>query len=214
MGDLATIKAAGRQDSYGRRRRRRRRSGAVLIVVFSLVALVAVLGALAAPGLVRQVTHPLEYEREIRASAVDFGVEPSLVAAVIKAESRFDPEATSSRGAYGLMQLLPETARFVSERTGISGDYRDPETNIRIGTRYLSYLQSRYDGDERLVLAAYNSGEGRVDRWLSDEGFDVSHDIPFAETRDYVQNVTESQRVYEDLYGENLDRRPGFLPGS
>lgn len=213
MGDLATIKAAGRQDSYGRRRRRRR-SGAVLIVVFSLVVLVAVLGALAAPGLVRQVTHPLEYEREIRASAVDFGVEPSLVAAVIKAESRFDPEATSSRGAYGLMQLLPETARFVSERTGISGDYRDPETNIRIGTRYLSYLQSRYDGDERLVLAAYNSGEGRVDRWLSDEGFDVSRDIPFAETRDYVQNVTESQRVYEDLYGENLDRRPGFLPGS
>ena len=213
MGDLATIKAAGRQDSYGRRRRRRR-SGAVLIVGFSLVALVAVLGALAAPGLVRQVTHPLEYEREIRASAVDFGVEPSLVAAVIKAESRFDPEATSSRGAYGLMQLLPETARFVSERTGISGDYRDPETNIRIGTRYLSYLQSRYDGDERLVLAAYNSGEGRVDRWLSDEGFDVSRDIPFAETRDYVQNVTESQRVYEDLYGENLDRRPGFLPGS
>lgn len=211
MGDLATIKAAGRQDSYGRRRRR---SGAVLIVVFSLVVLVAVLGALAAPGLVRQVTHPLEYEREIRASAVDFGVEPSLVAAVIKAESRFDPEATSSRGAYGLMQLLPETARFVSERTGISGDYRDPETNIRIGTRYLSYLQSRYDGDERLVLAAYNSGEGRVDRWLSDEGFDVPRDIPFAETRDYVQNVTESQRVYEDLYGENLDRRPGFLPGS
>jgi soluble lytic murein transglycosylase len=213
LGDLATIKAAGRQDSYGRLRRRRR-SGAVLIVVFALVALVAVLGALAAPGLVRQVTHPLEYEREIRASAVDFGVEPSLVAAVIKAESRFDPEATSSRGAYGLMQLLPETARFVSERTGISGDYRDPETNIRIGTRYLSYLQSRYDGDERLVLAAYNSGEGRVDRWLSDEGFDVSRDIPFAETRDYVQNVTESQRVYEDLYGENLDRRLGFLPGS
>jgi soluble lytic murein transglycosylase len=186
----------------------------VLIVVFALVALVAVLGALAAPELVRRLTHPLEYEREIRASAVDFGVEPSLVAAVIKAESRFDPEATSSRGAYGLMQLLPETARFVSERTGISGDYRDPETNIRIGTRYLSYLQSRYDGDERLVLAAYNSGEGRVDRWLSDEGFDVSRDIPFAETRDYVQNVTESQRVYEDLYGENLDRRPGFLPGS
>jgi soluble lytic murein transglycosylase len=209
LGDRATTKAAGRQDRYGRLRRRRR--GAALLVVFALVAL---LGALTAPDLVRQVTHPLEYEAEIRASATEFGVEPSLVAAVIKAESRFDPEATSSRGAYGLMQLLPETARFVSERTGISADYRDPETNIRIGTRYLSYLQSRYAGDQRLALAAYNSGEGRVDRWLSRGDFDVSRDIPFAETRDYVRNVTESQRVYEDLYGENLDQRPGLLPGS
>ena len=209
MGDRATTKAAGRQDRYGRLRRRRR--GAALLVVFALVAL---LGALTAPDLIRQVTHPLEYEAEIRASATEFGVEPSLVAAVIKAESRFDPEATSSRGAYGLMQLLPETARFVSERTGISADYRDPETNIRIGTRYLSYLQSRYDGDQRLALAAYNCGEGRVDRWLSRDDFDVSRDIPFAETRDYVRNVTESQRVYEDLYGENLDQRPGLLPGS
>ena len=212
MGDRATTKAAGRQDRYGRLRRRRR--GAALLVVFALVALVALLGALAAPDLVRQVTHPLEYEAEIRASATEFGVEPSLVAAVIKAESRFDPEATSSRGAYGLMQLLPETARFVSERTGISGDFRDPETNIRIGTRYLSYLQSRYEGDQRLALAAYNSGEGRVDRWLSRGDFDVSRDIPFAETRDYVRNVTESQKVYEDLYGENLDQRPGLFPGS
>ena len=209
MEDQATTKAAGRQDRYGRLRRRRR--GAALLVVFALVAL---LGALAAPDLVRQVTHPLEYEAEIRASATEFGVEPSLVAAVIKAESRFDPEATSSRGAYGLMQLLPETARFVSERAGISGDFRDPETNIRIGTRYLSYLQSRYEGDQRLALAAYNSGEGRVDRWLSRGDFDVSRDIPFAETRDYVRNVTESQKVYEDLYGENLDQRPGIFPGS
>ena len=212
MEDRATTKAAGRQDRYGRLRRRRR--GAALLVVFALVALVALLGALAAPDLVRQVTHPLEYEAEIRASATEFGVEPSLVAAVIKAESRFDPEATSSRGAYGLMQLLPETARFVSERTGISGDFRDPETNIRIGTRYLSYLQSRYEGDQRLALAAYNSGEGRVDRWLSRGDFDVSRDIPFAETHDYVRNVTESQKVYEDLYGENLDQRPGLFPGS
>ena len=212
MGDRATTKAAGRQDRYGRLRRRRR--GAALLVVFALVALVALLGALAAHDLVRKVTHPLEYEAEIRASATEFGVEPSLVAAVIKAESRFDPEATSSRGAYGLMQLLPGTARFVSERTGISGDFRDPETNIRIGTRYLSYLQSRYEGDQRLALAAYNSGEGRVDRWLSRGDFDVSRDIPFAETRDYVRNVTESQKVYEDLYGENLDQRPGLFPES
>lgn len=193
--------------------RRRRRRSVVLLVVLALVGLVAVMGVLAAPEVVRRVTHPLDYEAEIRASSAEFGVEPSLVAAVIRTESRFDPDAMSSQGAYGLMQLLPETASFVAERAGISGDYRDPETNIRIGTRYLSYLHSRYDGDERLALAAYNSGEGRVDRWLSRGDFDVSRDIPFAETRDYVLNVTESQRVYEDLYGENLDQRPGPFPG-
>ena len=181
------------------------------LVVLVLVAVVAVPIALEAPEAVRRVTHPLEYEGEIRASAQEFGVEPSLVAAVIRTESRFDSEVVSSQGAYGLMQLLPETARFVAERTGIEGDYRDPGTNIRIGTRYLSYLQERYDGDERLVLAAYNSGEGRVDRWVSREGFDVDRHIPFAETRDYVENVLEARKVYRELYGEDLDRRPGWL---
>ena len=177
------------------------------LVVLALVAVVAVPIALEAPEAVRRVTHPLEYEGEIRASAQEFGVEPSLVAAVIRTESRFDSEVVSSQGAYGLMQLLPETARFVAERTGIEGDYRDPETNIRIGTRYLSHLQDRYDGDERLMLAAYNSGEGRVDGWISDEGFDVTRDIPFEETRQYVEDVSEARDVYEELYGSDLDRR-------
>ena len=183
-------------------------------VLLALFALVAVPVALEAPETFRRVTHPLEYEGEIRASAREFGVEPSLVAAVIRTESRFDPEVESPQGAYGLMQLLPETARFIAQRTGIEGDYRDPATNVRIGTRYLSYLQDRYSGDERLVLAAYNSGEGRVDGWLSDEDFDVSRDIPFAETRDYVENVLEARKVYEELYGPNLDRRPSWFSDS
>ncbi len=181
----------------------------LVVLALALVAVPVVLQA--APEVVRQVTHPLEYEREIRAASAEFGVEPTLVAAVIRTESRFDPEVVSPRGAYGLMQLLPRTARFVSERTGISGDFRDPETNIWIGTRYLSYLQDRYDGDERLVLAAYNSGEGRVDAWISDGDFDAARDIPFAETRDYVDNVLEAQQVYRELYGEDLDRRPGWF---
>ncbi|HZC19450.1 MAG TPA: lytic transglycosylase domain-containing protein, partial [Rubrobacteraceae bacterium] len=128
--------------------------------------------------IVHRVTHPLKYEETIRTAAAEYGVEPSLVAAVIRTESRFNPEVESPQGAYGLMQIRPETARFISERSGIGGDYRYPKTNIRTGTWYLGYLQRRYGGDERLALAAYNSGESQVDAWIADESFDVADDIP------------------------------------
>jgi soluble lytic murein transglycosylase len=128
------------------------------------------------------------------------------VAAVVYTESRFRPDARSHRGAYGLMQLLPQTARFIQERGDIEGDWREPETNLRIGVWYLSYLEDRYMGDERLMLAAYNSGESQVDAWISDGGFDVGEDIPFQETREYVDNVLEARQTYEELYGRNLYR--------
>ena len=159
-----------------------------------------------APETVRRFIYPLEYEETILEASEEYGVEPVLVAAVIREESRFDPEVESSQGAYGLMQIQPETARFISERSGITSDYRGPKTNIRMGTWYLNYLQNRYE-DERLILAAYNSGEGRVDGWLSEEGFDVTSDIPFEETRQYVENVLEARENYEELYGSDLDRR-------
>ncbi len=173
------------------------------------LALLALPFLLEAPDMVRRISYPLKYEETIRTAAAERGVEPTLVAAVIRTESRFDPEVESSRGAYGLMQIKPETARFISQRGGLGGDYRDPKTNIRMGTWYLGYLQGRYDGHERLVLAAYNSGEGQVDTWISEEGFDVERDIPFAETRDYVEDVLESRDTYAELYGRNLDRDPG-----
>ena len=159
------------------------------------------------PETVQRFIYPLEYEETILEASEEYGVEPVLVAAVIREESGFDPEVESSQGAYGLMQIQPETARFISERSGIASDYRGPKTNIRMGAWYLNYLQNRYEGDERLVLAAYNSGEGRVDAWLSEEGFDVTNDIPFEETREYVENVLEARDNYEELYGSDLHRR-------
>ena len=133
-------------------------------------------------------------------------LEPTFVAAVVYTESRFRPEVQSHRGAYGLMQLLPRTAGFIRDRSGIEGDYRDPRVNLRMGAWYLSYLEDSYMGDERLVLAAYNSGEGQVDAWISEKGFDVGEDIPFQETREYVENVLEARQIYEELYGRNLYR--------
>jgi soluble lytic murein transglycosylase len=186
------------------------------LLVAGLVALALVLLALPllmeAQETVWRFTYPLPYGETIRVAAEENGVEPALVAAVIRTESRFDEEVRSSRGAYGLMQILPETARFISERGGVGGDYRDPETNIRMGTWYLGYLQDRYEGDERLALAAYNSGEGQVDGWISEGGFDVARDIPFEETHAYVEDVLEARETYAELYGRNLDRSRDASP--
>jgi soluble lytic murein transglycosylase len=158
------------------------------------------------PETVKQAIYPLRYEETIREASEQNGLEPAFVAGVVYTESRFRPDAESHREAYGLMQLLPQTAEFVGQKSGIRGDYRDPEVNLRLGIWYLGYLEDRYRGDERLMLAAYNSGEGTVDAWLSQEGFDIAEDIPFAETREYVEDVLEARRTYRELYGRDLYR--------
>lgn len=173
-----------------------------------LILLAALPLLLKTPDTVQRATHPLRYEGLIRAQSERYDLEPTFVAGVVYTESRFKPDVQSHQGAYGLMQILPQTADFISERGGIKGDYRDPRTNLKMGIWYLDYLDERYLGDERLMLAAYNSGEGRVDEWISDKGFDVGKDIPFQETHEYVDNVLQAQQTYEDLYGRNLDRRP------
>jgi soluble lytic murein transglycosylase len=203
--EVAATKKGLKNRRYGRSRRIRRR-GVVLLVSLALVLLGLPL-LLESTDVIRRLTYPLEYEETIRDVGAEHGVEPALVAAVIRTESGFDPEVESSQGAYGLMQIQPETASFISERSGITSDYRGPKTNIRMGTWYLDYLQNRYEGDERLVLAAYNSGTGQVDAWVSEGGFDVDYDIPFEETRQYVEDVSEARDIYVELYGRNLDRR-------
>ncbi|MGB3635058.1 MAG: lytic transglycosylase domain-containing protein, partial [Rubrobacteraceae bacterium] len=110
------------------------------------------------PETIQKIAYPLKYEAQIQQASQQNGLEPAFVAAVVYTESRFRPDAVSSQNAYGLMQLLPETADFIQQRSGIQGDYRDPGVNIRLGAWYLNYLEGRYDGQETLMLAAYNSG--------------------------------------------------------
>jgi soluble lytic murein transglycosylase-like protein len=103
---------------------------------------------------------------------------PALVAAVVDAESAFDPEAVSRKGARGLMQLMPATA----QRFGVSQDQLfDPERNLEAGTRYLAFLSQRFHGDLARILAAYNAGEQSVERYRGVP--------PFRETRDYIRRV-------------------------
>jgi soluble lytic murein transglycosylase-like protein len=140
----------------------------------------------------RELYEPYVIEHSNRHS-----LRPELVRAVIQVESGYNPRALSPKGAMGLMQLMPETARML----GVQRPY-DPEQNIRGGTRYLRLLLDKYDGNEELALAAYNAGSGAVDRY----GKRIP---PYRETRDYVKKVgskageatytTRKLRIYKTI---------------
>ena len=116
------------------------------------------------------------FAEEIAAAAARHGVDPAFVRAVVHAESAFDPNALSNKGAQGLMQLMPATA----DRFGVSDPFT-PAQNIEGGTRYLAWLLKRFNGDMRLAAAGYNSGEGNVDRYGGVP--------PFEETQRFVERV-------------------------
>jgi soluble lytic murein transglycosylase len=159
-------------------------------------------------------TLPLRHEDAIRAQAHDKRLDPSLIAGVIYAESKFS-DATSSAGALGLMQLMPQTAHFIAARSGgtafTTEDLSTPHINIAYGSWYLRYLLDRYGGDEVLALAAYNGGMGNVDRWVAEAGargerLEVA-DIPFPETQAYVGRVLDARRDYRRTYADELGLR-------
>lgn len=153
--------------------------------------------------------YPRDYSEYVSVYAEKYGVPEELVYAVIRTESDFDSGAVSGAGAVGLMQLMPETFRWLTDEILFdhleSGMLYDPETNIRYGTYYLSALYDRY-GDWELALAAYNGGLGNVDKWLADDRYADGEGglkkIPFKETKKFVTRVTAAREKYEKLYAE------------
>jgi soluble lytic murein transglycosylase len=154
------------------------------------------------PPWYERIRYPLRYESIIRGHARNYDLDPALLAAVIYQESKFDAGARSPSGAIGLMQLRPDTAKGIALRTGGVAfrvdDLLDPELNVRYGSWYLQHLFRKY-GDERLVLAAYNAGQGNVDRWRQE-----GKEIQFPETRAYVDGIAELKDVYRDAYAAEL----------
>ena len=155
------------------------------------------------PPWYERLRYPLRYQEFVRNHSRNYGVDPALLAAVIYQESKFDAGARSESGAIGLMQLTPQTAHGIAIRTGgaafRTSDLRNPEINIRYGCWYLRNLFRKY-GEERLVLAAYNAGQGNVDRWLA-EGRTT---IPYAETRAYIDKVEDLKRIYREAWRKEL----------
>jgi soluble lytic murein transglycosylase len=190
------------------RRRRRRTLGAL-----AGIALLVVVGVMISRvnHVVNELALPLSDASVIREQAVAKHLDPALIAAVIYAETKFEPR-TSSAGAEGLMQIEPETAEFLAKRSGgyrfTTSDLATPSVNVAYGSYYLRYLLDHYDANEMLAVAAYNAGLANVDRWVAKaraEGGQLTVDrIPFSETRAYVRRVLEAQKSYRATYGKQL----------
>ncbi|MDD3653695.1 MAG: lytic transglycosylase domain-containing protein [Desulfotomaculaceae bacterium] len=157
---------------------------------------------------IARIIYPFPYREVVQHYAGAYGVDPFLVAAVMKAESSFNKNAVSERGARGLMQIMPETGQWAAGKIGgmaFSPERLfEPETNIKLGSWYIADLSKEFRGDIILVLAAYNGGRGNVQGWLTTgkmtPGQSSISQIPFTETRLFVKKVLSYYNIYRKLY--------------
>lgn len=171
-----------------------------------------------------RLMYPIHYKEEILASARTYEVDPLWITAIIRVESNFRAHTVSNKGATGVMQIMPDTASWIAEqRPEFSADSSElltiPTINIRMGTWYISYLyrlfkplfqesglQYREHDQLAVIAASYNAGQGAVQKWLSsgvwDGTLESSSNIPYRETRHYVQRVNYYYKKYKNLYNE------------
>ncbi len=179
-----------------------RRFEVALILVAALAAGFTLYLWKVRPPWFERFRYPLHYSAILVERARANDIDPSLLAAVIYSESHFNPTAESRSGAIGLMQLTPDTAKGIAVRTGGTAfrlsDLTNPAINIRYGAWYLHLLLTKY-GDERMALAAYNAGQGNVDRWRS-----AGLPVQFPETNAYVDRVEHLKAVYRRAWRSRL----------
>lgn len=181
-----------------------------LVVLLVLAVLVSLL--LELPFFWRQF-YPLRYKKYIEEQAEANDLDSALVAAVIKVESNFSPRAVSRADARGLMQLRLSTAKEVARGLGhtVGDDFPDklfdPEYNIILGTRYLAQMLRQFNGNEILALAAYNAGPNKLRSWLEAGTWDGTWknrgQIPYAETRNYLDKVQKAKKRYHRLFNND-----------
>ncbi|MBS4535934.1 lytic transglycosylase domain-containing protein [Clostridium sp. D2Q-14] len=173
------------------------------IILIILILVITVLSI----KFVKEKIYPLKYKEYILMYCDDYNVDPNLVAAIISVESKFNKDVVSSKGAIGLMQILPETAIWISQQNSMK-EFEEwmlytPEVNIKMGTWYINHLYKQFE-DIDLILAAYNGGSGNVSKWLEDEKYSKDGKtldiVPFKETREYIKKVNFRRKVYKYLY--------------
>ncbi len=168
--------------------------------------------------------YPLQYRQLVLHYSRENGLDPWLVAAVVNVESRWRPRVVSSKGARGLMQVMPTTGEWVAAQMKVPGFHPDqllePDMNLRLGTWYLAWLLREFQGNQAVALAAYNSGDGPVRRWLAENRWTgdahTAWQIPFPETRAYVVKVLAHRQRYGQMYRlpDVADPSEGRVPGA
>lgn len=162
-----------------------------------IATLLTVVLVFTASLVVLKSEYNIEYENLIQSISQKNDIDYRFVCSIIKAESNWNPKAVSKKGAIGLMQILPSTAKWLAKI--ISLEFEDeelynPTINISLGVAYLAYLNEKYQ-DLNLVAIAYNAGEGNLDKWLQE-----SKDIQFSETKKYVKRVEFNYKIYKLMY--------------
>jgi soluble lytic murein transglycosylase len=155
-----------------------------------------------------ELVFPRPYWPQLESDARANGLDPFLVAALIRQESEFNPDAVSRMNAYGLMQLLPSVGKSLARKDGerhfSTSELLDPSTNLRLGTQDLRKTVDRYNGQVEYALAAYNAGDIPVHQWMSTNNYkDIPEwveSIPYTETREYVEGIMRNRDLYRAVY--------------
>lgn len=171
------------------------------LFVFLLVSIIII-------GIAGSILYPMGYKEEIKEYSFKNDLDPFLVAAIVNVESNYNKEAVSPKDARGLMQIGPQTGLWAKQELEIENYTEDllfdPETNIKIGTWYLTRLESEFNGNLDTMLAAYNAGSGNVSKWLEDAEYSKDNEnlynIPFEETKEYVKKVKRNHKIYTIIY--------------
>ncbi len=174
------------------------------VIIWLFVIIVAVVGVKFG---VKKYAFPYKHKEVIDKYSKEYNLDPLFVLSIIKAESKFNPNAHSHKDAYGLMQITESTGKWIAEQMKMKNFSTDmlynEETNIKMGCWYLNNLNEEF-GNKDLVISAYNAGRGNVKKWLNDhnyskDGKDI-HYIPFPETKNYVEKVNIYYKIYKYLY--------------
>lgn len=178
--------------------------------VFAFLLLTFLIFLFLSSSYVGRMMYPIHYKDEIRQNAEKYELDPFLIAAVIRVESNFQPDTESKKGAYGLMQLMPETSDWIIDKASFSNQYKNnldnPAVSIELGSWYLSWMIRQFHGNMYAVVAGYNAGHGKVTRWIQDKQWDGTLEnadmIPYGETRHYIQRVMYYHDKYVRLYSK------------
>lgn len=180
----------------------------LFIITIIAIAFILLFGVFKVQNIVLKKIYPIKYSEYVYKYSEEYGVDPLLIFAIIKAESNFNPNVVSSSQAIGLMQLMDTTAEELARKLDVpftkKSSLYNPELNIRLGTKYFSDLLKEYNQNTLLALTAYNAGKGTLKRWMeqgtiNEDGSNIEN-IPYKETNNYVRKIVRDYKIYQELY--------------